>query len=222
MRNAAYNHLAITINLKVTMKSAVENAPNCPIGRALEQVGQWWSILILREALYGVTRFDEFEKSLRIAPTMLTRRLKALVEAGVLERRAYSERPVRYEYLLTDAGRDFRPVIIALYSWGNKYLAPEGAAIQLVNAHTGAIAEPVLVDRRSGAPITVADFIFAPGPAATSGVIRRLNRAHPPAVGDGRAAGDTADTGDTTDASDAGGRLEPVAAVKPKRRRKAT
>lgn len=159
------------------MKSAVENAPACPIGRALEQVGQWWSILILREALYGVTRFDEFEKSLQIAPTMLTRRLKALVEAGVLERRAYSERPVRYEYLLTDAGRDFRPVIIALYTWGNKYLAPEGASIQLVNARTGAMAEPVLVDRHSGVEIKGSDFVFVPGPAATEGVIRRLSRA---------------------------------------------
>ena len=70
----------------------------CPIARSLERVGEWWSILILRDAFYGLTRFDEFQKSLGIAPNMLTRRLNALVEAGLLERRRYSERPPRDEY----------------------------------------------------------------------------------------------------------------------------
>jgi DNA-binding HxlR family transcriptional regulator len=67
----------------------------CPIARSLEHVGEWWSMLILRDALNGMTRFDEFQNSLPIAPNMLTRRLTALVEAGLLERRRYSERPPR-------------------------------------------------------------------------------------------------------------------------------
>ena len=102
----------------------------CPIARSLERVGEWWSILILRDAFAGMTRFDEFQKSLGIAPNMLTRRLDALVEAGLLERRRYSERPPRDEYVLTERGRDFRPVLIALLAWGNRHFAPEGASVQ--------------------------------------------------------------------------------------------
>src|SRR4029453_592939 len=92
----------------------------CPIARSLERVGEWWSILIIRDALHGFTRFDELQKSLNIAPNILTRRLGGLVDAGLLERRRYSERPPRYEYILTDMGRDFRPVIVAVFSWGKR------------------------------------------------------------------------------------------------------
>ncbi|HMF59403.1 MAG TPA: helix-turn-helix domain-containing protein, partial [Vicinamibacterales bacterium] len=72
----------------------------CPIARSLERVGEWWSILILRDALRGSTRFDQFQRHLTIAPNILTRRLRALVDAGLLERTLYSERPPRYEYIL--------------------------------------------------------------------------------------------------------------------------
>ena len=108
----------------------------CPIARSLERVGEWWSILIIRDALHGFTRFDEFQKSLNIAPNMLTRRLSALVDAGLLERRRYSERPPRYEYILTEMGRDFRPVIVAMFAWGNRHFAPEGASVLLVDKKT--------------------------------------------------------------------------------------
>ena len=101
----------------------------CPIARSLERVGEWWSILILRDALHGLTRFDQFQKSLGIAPNMLTRRLAALVEAGLLERRRYSERPPRDEYVLTDRGRDFKPVLIALVAFGKKHFAAPGRAV---------------------------------------------------------------------------------------------
>src|SRR5215472_2171226 len=100
----------------------------CPIARSLERVGEWWSILILRDAFHGLTRFDEFQENLGIAPNMLARRLKSLVEAGLLERRRYSERPPRDEYVLTQAGRDFRPVLWALLAWGNRHFAPEERA----------------------------------------------------------------------------------------------
>src|SRR6266513_490550 len=98
---------------------------NCPIARSLERVGEWWSILILRDALHGLTRFDQFQKSLGIAPNMLARRLNALVDAGLMERRRYSERPPRDEYVLTARGRDFRPILVALLAWGNKHFARE-------------------------------------------------------------------------------------------------
>src|SRR5512133_1099226 len=103
----------------------------CPIARSLERVGEWRSMLIMRDALHGMTRFDEFQKSLGIAPNMLARRLTALVEAGLLERRRYSEHPPRDEYLPTARGRDFRPVLLALLAWGNKHFAPEGASVHL-------------------------------------------------------------------------------------------
>src|ERR1700738_3855924 len=129
----------------------------CPIARSLERVGEWWSILILRDALHGLTRFDEFQKSLDIAPSILTRRLAALVEGGLLERHRYSEHPPRDEYRLTERGRDFRPVLLALLAWGNRHFAPEGPSVMLVDAKTGAPVDPVMVDRATGRPITVRD-----------------------------------------------------------------
>src|SRR4029077_13511880 len=101
----------------------------CPIARSLERVGERWSMLILRDALNGLTRFDEFQKNLGIAPNMLSRRLAGLVEAGLLERRLYSERPPRDEYVLTPRGREFRPVLLAMLAWGNRHYAPEGASV---------------------------------------------------------------------------------------------
>ena len=118
----------------------------CPIARSLERVGEWWSMLIMRDALHGMTRFDEFQKSLGIAPNMLTRRLNALVEAGLLERRRYSEHPPRDEYVPTARGRDFRPVLFSLMAWGNKHFAPEGPSVILVNRKTGAAVDPILAD----------------------------------------------------------------------------
>lgn len=138
----------------------------CPIARSLERVGEWWSILILREAFLGATRFERFQKNLNIAPNTLTRRLSALVEAGLLERRRYSERPPRDEYRLTEAGRDFRPVLWALLAWGNKHFAPEGPSVVVVDSETKRVADPVLVDRNSGAEMTMPRFRSAPGPAA--------------------------------------------------------
>jgi DNA-binding HxlR family transcriptional regulator len=125
----------------------------CPIARSLDRVGEWWSILILRDALRGVTRFEDFRRSLGVAPNMLTRRLGALVEAGLLERRQYSEHPPRDEYVLTDRGRDFRPVLLSLLAWGNRHFAPEGPSVEIVHRVTGLPAEPVLVDRHTGLPV---------------------------------------------------------------------
>jgi DNA-binding HxlR family transcriptional regulator len=146
----------------------------CPIARSLERVGEWWSILILRDALHGLTRFDQFQWSLGIAPNILTRRLNALVEAGLLERRRYSERPPRYEYVLTARGRDFRPVVVALFAWGNKHFAPEGASVLLVNTKTGDAVDPILVDRATGRPIKEPEYAFAAGPAASGRTRRKV------------------------------------------------
>ncbi len=138
----------------------------CPIARSLERVGEWWSILILRDAAQGLTQFDQFQKNLGIAPNILARRLNALVEAGLLERRRYSEHPPRDEYVLTERGWDFRPVLWALLAWGNKHFAPEGPSVVVVDSETGSPADPVLVDRNTGKIMTPETFRSAPGPAA--------------------------------------------------------
>ena len=146
----------------------------CPIARSLERVGEWWSILILRDAFAGLTRFEEFQDSLGIAPNMLTRRLTALVEAGLLERHRYSEHPPRDEYRLTARGHDFRPVLLAMLTWGSRHFSPEGASLQIVDAKTGAEADPVLVDRATGRPLIGPDYVLVPGPAATEATRQRL------------------------------------------------
>jgi DNA-binding HxlR family transcriptional regulator len=145
----------------------------CPIARSLERVGEWWSMLILRDALRGARRFDEFQKSLAIAPNMLTRRLNSLVESGLLERRRYSDRPARYEYVPTESARDFRAVLWMLISWGNKHFAPEGPSLLIVDAKTGVRADPIVVDRVTGRPLMSPDFAVAAGPAANAR-LRRL------------------------------------------------
>jgi DNA-binding HxlR family transcriptional regulator len=125
----------------------------CPIARGLEHVGEWWSILILRDAFRGLTRFDEFSESLGIAPNMLTRRLNALVDAGLMRRQRYNERPPRDEYLLTQRGRDFRPVMLAMLAFGNKHFPPEDRTVEIVNTATGQRVEPLLVDPATGKPV---------------------------------------------------------------------
>jgi DNA-binding HxlR family transcriptional regulator len=149
----------------------------CPIARSLDRVGEWWSILLLRDAALGLTRFDEFRESLGIAPNILARRLDALVKAGLLERRRYSERPPRDEYLLTPRGRDFRPVLWSLLAWGNKHFSPEGPSVLVVDSLTGTPADPVLVDRASGRLLEAPAFRSAAGPAASERTRLRYARA---------------------------------------------
>lgn len=147
---------------------------DCPIARGWGRVGEWWSILILRDAFHGLTRFDQFQRSLPIAPNMLTRRLNELVTAGLLEKRLYNEHPPRHEYVLTERGRDFRPVMIAMMAWGNRHFTPDGVQSTLVDAETGIEADPIVVDRKTLRPLTEQDFTFAAGPAANDAVKRRM------------------------------------------------
>jgi DNA-binding HxlR family transcriptional regulator len=124
----------------------------CPVARALLKVGDAWSMMILRDAGYGVTRFDQFRMSLGIAPNILTRRLAALTEHGLLEKRRYSERPPRDEYVLTEKGRDFLPILAAIGAWGSRHHG-EGGTSQLADVETGAVIDAVVVDRASGRPL---------------------------------------------------------------------
>jgi DNA-binding HxlR family transcriptional regulator len=147
----------------------------CPVARSLERVGDWWNILILRDAFRGRSRFDEFQKNLDIAPNILTRRLTALVEDGLLERRQYSEHPPRFEYLLTARGRDFRSVILAMLAWGNRHFAPEGKSVILIDSETGREVDPVLVDPVTGRSVIEYPYITVAGPAADERTRRQVS-----------------------------------------------
>lgn len=125
---------------------------SCPIARGLACAGDAWSMLILRDASLGLTRFDQFRKSLGIAPTILTRRLAALTEDGLLEKRRYLERPPREEYVLTDAGRDFLPILVMIGAWGRRHRG-DGKVARLVDAETGADIQPEAVDAVTGEKI---------------------------------------------------------------------
>ena len=124
----------------------------CPIARSLAFAGDAWSLLILRDAHAGLTRFDQFRKSLGIAPTILTRRLAALTEEGLLEKRRYSEHPPRDEYLLTQAGMDFLPVLFIIGAWGRQHRGG-GKLVRFLDAETGTEIKAVAVDEVTGAKI---------------------------------------------------------------------
>jgi DNA-binding HxlR family transcriptional regulator len=98
----------------------------CAMTRALLRFGEPWSALILREAFEGTTRFDQFQKNLGISPSILTRRLNMLIDEGLLARRQYCPHPPRFEYILTDRGRDFRPVLQSLMAWGVRHFTDPG------------------------------------------------------------------------------------------------
>ena len=156
-------------------RKSLEKA-TCPIARSLERVGEWWSMLILRDALHGFTRFEDFRESLDIAPNILAVRLTSLVESGMLEKRQYSEHPPRFEYLPTQRGRDFRPVLLSLMAFGNRHFAPEGAMVEVVNTKTGKPADIGVFDRQTGKPIAAPDYAMVPGPAANARIRKRYAR----------------------------------------------
>ncbi len=118
---------------------------NCSIARTLDVVGEWWTLLIMRDAFRGTTRFDDFHASLGMARSVLTARLRKLTEQGILERRAYSEHPPRFEYRLTDKGQDLFPIIAAMIGWGDAWApTPAGPPVVLVHDTCGNVTQPVL------------------------------------------------------------------------------
>jgi DNA-binding HxlR family transcriptional regulator len=138
----------------------------CSIARALELIGERWTLLIVRDAFLGVRRFDDFQRSLGLSRGILTDRLTRLVEAGVLERRRYQERPPRYEYRLTQKGRDLWPVTMALAKWGDRYLAEEGPPRLFLHRGCGGEVTERLTCAKCGAELTVRDIETKPGPGA--------------------------------------------------------
>jgi DNA-binding HxlR family transcriptional regulator len=105
---------------RLVLKSTYETQ-SCPVASTLEIVGERWTLLVVRDAFLGTRRFDDFQRSLGVARNVLQARLVRLVEAGLLERVPYQERPLRHEYRLTDKGLDLWPVVHGLMTWGNRH-----------------------------------------------------------------------------------------------------
>jgi DNA-binding HxlR family transcriptional regulator len=124
----------------------------CPIARATDLVGDWWTPIILRNAFLGQRRFDQFQESLGVPRAILARRLARLVEEGLLDRVLYEQRPPRYEYRLTEKGRAFWDVLAALWRYGEDWLWDEGSEppVRLLDRETGRVVRPVVVDEATG------------------------------------------------------------------------
>ena len=140
----------------------------CSIARALEAVGERWSLLIVRDALFArVTRFSDFQHNLGLATNVLKTRLDSLIAAGIMERRRYSERPEHYEYLLTEKGRDLAPALIALTAWGDRWSSPNGPPILYTHSACGGSIQPELACSNCGA-IEGSEVTVRPGPGMTA------------------------------------------------------
>lgn len=141
---------------------------NCSIAKALEEVGEWWSLLIVRECTEGSRRFDEFQKELGIARNILTARLERLTALGILERFPLTDRANTDGYRLTPKGEDLYPVLVALMQWGDKWLAKGGRPLTcLVDDDTGTPIAPIAVKTQTGRPLSFRDVRYVPGPGAT-------------------------------------------------------
>ena len=138
---------------------------NCSIAQSLEIIGEWWTLLIIRDAFFGVTRFDEFRERLGIAPNILTNRLDTLVEAGVLDRRSYDDARERYDYVLTAKGRALWPVLTTLRQWGDKYVVGRGKEpIRIRHEACGAETTAHLACDSCGERLSARDAKVVPGP----------------------------------------------------------
>src|SRR5689334_13295504 len=137
----------------------------CSVARSLSIVGDRWTMLVLRDAFLGVRRFDDFQKDLGTTRHRLADRLRKLVAGGILERVRYQERPVRYEYRLTEKGRDLYPIIVSLTRWGDRWMAGKaGPPIELVHKACGNVAMPALACPECGEAVGARDMIARAGP----------------------------------------------------------
>ena len=150
----------------------------CNIARSVEEVGDGWSLMILRNALLGTKRFQDFERELEAPPTTLARRLQALTERGFFVRREYETHPPREEYELTDKGLEFLPVLLSLAAWAGRWLSPGGAPLEFIDPETGGTIEPSLVDARTGRKLIAGRVGLRPGPGASRQLRKAMHGVH--------------------------------------------
>lgn len=154
----------------------------CSIARSLEIAGEPWSPLILRDVYLDITRFDELQRDLGISRKVLTERLERLVDDGVLERRPYSERPPRYDYMLTEKGDELVEVLLALVAWGDRWTSGEaGPPVRLRHRGCGELTHAEVRCAACGGPLHAGEVEVEAGPGGISGpgtrvVAERLSR----------------------------------------------
>jgi DNA-binding HxlR family transcriptional regulator len=136
----------------------------CPLAHALGLVGEWWTLLVIRDLFYRINTFDELIEDLAIARNILANRLRKLEAAGIVEKRSYQKRPQRYHYMLTKKGRELYPVIMALVGWADKWESPEGRRIIFRHGADGHQVEPRLVCGKCGLELSPRDVKPEPGP----------------------------------------------------------
>ncbi|MEN3320047.1 MAG: hypothetical protein V7643_3448 [Mycobacterium sp.] len=143
---------------------------SCSIARTVDVIGRRWTPLIVRDLFAGMTKFEDIRRDLGIASNVLAARLGDLERNGVVERRQYQSTPVRYEYVLTDKGRDLYPVIATLVAWGDKWLsAPDGPPALTVHTECGHVTSAKTVCAECGGELHAANVVAAPGPGAKPG-----------------------------------------------------
>ncbi|GMR01266.1 MAG: helix-turn-helix domain-containing protein [Gammaproteobacteria bacterium] len=148
---------------------------NCSLADSLNLIGEWWTILILRESFFGTRRFEDFQQHLGIARNILTARLGTLCDNGILERVPVKQGAKRHEYRLTTMGRDLLTVIIALTQWGDRWLRREqGAPVKFVERSSGEVIPEVSVLSKDGRQLKTRDLMMIPGPGATDETRERL------------------------------------------------
>lgn len=139
----------------------------CSVARSTAVIGDRWTLMILRDLFLGVRRFEDFERRLGISRSLIADRLKLLVDEGVLRREAYQDRPLRYEYRLTDKGLELHPVIMAIVHWGDvHYAGEEGPPLLHRHKACGCDFAPVTTCSECGEPVTARDVEVRIGPGA--------------------------------------------------------
>src|SRR5436305_14073678 len=152
------------------MQRADFQAMPCSIARTLAVVGEPWTPLILLDTVFGITKFDEFQRELGVATNILTDRLTTLVEHGLLTREPYQHRPLRYRYELTEKGADLLPVLLALMRWGDRWTAgPAGPPVTMVHHGCGQATEATMTCSVCGRPLRAGDIGAPGGPGARRG-----------------------------------------------------
>ncbi|MTV13502.1 MULTISPECIES: helix-turn-helix domain-containing protein [Bradyrhizobium] len=139
------------------MKRTAFAKAECPVARALDAIGDWWSLLIVRDAFDGLRRFGDFQKNLGIAKGMLTTRLRTLVELGVLEQVAASDGSAYQEYVLTRRGHDLFPIVVGLRQWGEAHLYARGEPHSVLLDQAGQAVGQLVLPSKSGRPLSWAD-----------------------------------------------------------------
>jgi DNA-binding HxlR family transcriptional regulator len=140
----------------------------CSLARTLQIVGEWWTLLVLRDLCFGWNRFEEIHEHLGIARNILKARLDTLVDQGMAERRRYQDRPERFDYLPTQKAADFVPVLLALVAWGDRWTAHDGPPVLFTHSACGQDTVATVVCSACSAPLTHADVDVRPGPGAAS------------------------------------------------------